>query len=58
MVKVAGADVPPPGAGVITVTLAVPVAAISAAEMAAVNSTECTYVVVRGDPFQSTVELV
>jgi len=56
-VNVAVADVPPPGAGVVTVTSAAPTVAISAAEMAAVSRYEPTYVVARAAPFHITVEL-
>ncbi len=44
-------DVPPPGAGVKTVTLAVPALAISLARMPAVRRLPSTKVVVRLDPF-------
>lgn len=57
MVNVAAADVPPPGAGVVTVTSAAPTVAISAAVMAAVSRYGPTYVVARAAPFHSTVEL-
>lgn len=49
-------DVPPPGAGVNTVTWAVPAVAMSAADMAAVSWVEDTNVVVRLDPFHWTTE--
>jgi len=49
-------DVPPPGAGLVTVTCPVPAAAMSAAVIAAVNCVALTYVVVRLDPFQFTTE--
>jgi len=49
-------DVPPPGAGVNTVTVAVPAVAMSAAVIAAVRRAEDTYVVVRPDPFHWTRE--
>src|SRR5206468_2779116 len=55
-VNVRATDVPPPGAGVTTVTEAVPGAARSAAEMAAANWVLLTNVVVRAAPFQRTVE--
>ena len=50
-------EAPPPGAELNTVTEAVPVVAMSAADIAAVTWVEDTYVVVRLDPFQRTVEL-
>jgi hypothetical protein len=56
IVKVWALEVPPPGAGFTTVTWAVPPTAMSAAVIAAVNWVEETYVVVRFDPFQLTVE--
>src|SRR5438552_1806601 len=49
-------EVPPPGAGVATVICAVPAAATSAAEMAAVSCVALRNVVVRAAPFQRTVE--
>jgi hypothetical protein len=49
-------EVPPPGAGLTTVTEALPAAAISAAVMAAMSCVALPYVVVRGLPFQFTVE--
>jgi hypothetical protein len=56
IVNVWALEVPPPGAGFATVTGAVPAVAMSAAVIAAVNWVEETYVVVRLDPFQFTVE--
>jgi hypothetical protein len=53
-----GREVPPPGAGFVTVTWAVPAAITSVAEMAAVISLVLTNVVVRGLPFQFTSELL
>src|SRR5438309_1013735 len=53
--NVRAADVPPPGAGVTTVTEAVPVAAMSAAGIAAVSCVALTKVVVRAAPFHWTV---
>ena len=50
-VNVTAFDVPPPGAGVTTVTCEVPATARSAAVILAVNSVGEKYVVVRGDPF-------
>src|SRR5437762_9464052 len=55
MENVRAADVPPPGAGVTTVTEAVPVAAMSAAGIAAVSCVALTKVVVRAAPFHCTV---
>ena len=57
-VKVCAGDVPPPGAGVKTVTWAVPGAAVSAARSVAVNRVALTKVVVRSVPFQRTCEPV
>jgi hypothetical protein len=56
--KVCALDVPPPGEGLITVTLAVPVVAMSAAVMAAVTCVLLTNVVVRLDPFHCTLEVL
>ena len=58
MVKVAVLDVPPPGAGLKTVTFAVPAVATSLAGIVAVSTVLETKVVVRGLPFQRTTELV
>ena len=58
MLKVRAAEMPPPGAGVTTVTWAVPAVAISAAEMAAVSWVVLTKVVVRVVPFQLITEAV
>ena len=58
MVKVAMLDVPPPGAGLKTVTFAVPAVATSLAGMAAVSWVLETKVVGRSLPFQRTTELV
>ena len=57
IVKVCAFEVPPPGAGVTTVTAAVPAVAMSAAVMAAVSRVALTKVVIRAFPFQFTVEL-
>src|SRR5579871_1997163 len=57
MVKVRLLEAPPPGAGLTTVTAAVPGVAMSEAGTVAVNSVCETKVVVSGLPFQSTVEL-
>lgn len=54
--KLTAFDVPPPGVGVTTVTLAVPTLAMSVAGIAAVNCVALTKVVVRGLPFHCTVE--
>ena len=51
IVKVAALEVPPPGVGVETVTMAVPTVAMSAAVMAACKLVAETKVVVRGLPF-------
>jgi hypothetical protein len=51
IVKESALDVPPPGVGLTTVTLAVPAEAMSAAVVAAVNCVLLTNVVVRLDPF-------
>jgi len=56
MVNVSALEVPPPGAGFITVTVAVPGVAMSAAVMAACKLVLEPKVVVRGLPFHWTVE--
>ena len=50
-------DVPPPGAGFVTVTVAVPAVAISAAAIAAVNCVALTKVVVLAAPLNFTTEV-
>src|SRR5204863_9190581 len=55
-VNVCAADVPPPGAGVTTVTGTVAAVATSAAAIAAVSWVALTKVVVRAAPFQRTLE--
>jgi len=57
MVNVCGLEVPPPGVGFTTVTDAVPAVATFAAGTIAVSCVEETNVVVRGEPFQLTVEV-
>jgi len=57
IVNVCAFEVPPPGAGFTTVTDAVPTAATFAAGTTAVSCVEETNVVVRAEPFQSTVEV-
>ena len=56
IVNVCAAEVPPPGAGVTTVTDTVPAIAMSVAGTIAVNVVLVTNVVESGDPFQSAVE--
>jgi len=56
MVKLIALEVPPPGAGLVTVTAGVPVEAMLAAGMAAVNCVELTKVVAGADPPKLTVE--
>jgi hypothetical protein len=56
MEKVSAPDVPPPGVGLKTVTDLVPVVAMSAAVIAAVNCVAETYVVVRSAPFHLTTD--
>ena len=50
-------DVPPPGAGFVTVTVAVPAVAISAAVIAAVNCVARTKVVVLAAPLNFTTDV-
>src|SRR5262249_28454652 len=50
-------DVPPPGAGFVTVTVAEPAVAISAAEMAAVSWVALTNVVVLAAPLNFTTDV-
>ncbi len=57
IVKLWALEVPPPGAGLNTVTLAVPAASMSEAGIAAVNRVDETYVVVRSVPFHWITEL-
>jgi hypothetical protein len=56
MLKLWAAEVPPPGAGVLTVTDAVPAAMTSAAAMGVVSWVALTNVVVRSVPFQRTFD--
>jgi hypothetical protein len=56
IVKGSALDVPPPGAGLTTVTLTVPAVAMSAAVMSAVSLALLTKVVVLSSPSQRTVE--
>jgi hypothetical protein len=56
MVKFAAFEVPPPGAGLVTVTASVPAEAMVATGMAAVNCVEFTNVVAGADPPKLTVE--
>src|SRR5580704_1521517 len=58
IVNVEAAEVPPPGAGFVTVTFAVPAVAMSLARIAAVSCVELPNVVARGLPFQFTLELL
>ena len=54
MVKLNPLDVPPPGVGFVTVTVAVPAVVISLARIDAVSCVLLTNVVVRPEPFQFT----
>ena len=54
--KVLALEVPPPGDGVNTVTLAEPLALMSLERIVALTLVEDTNVVVRFDPFQRTTE--
>jgi hypothetical protein len=54
--KFSAPEMPPPGVGVETVTMAVPVAATSAAVMAACKVVLETNIVVRAEPFHCTTE--
>jgi hypothetical protein len=56
MVKLIALEVPPSGAGLVTVTAGVPVEAMLAAGMAVVNCVESTKVVAGADPPKFTVE--
>jgi hypothetical protein len=58
MVKVFEDEVPPPGAGLNTVTVAVPVATMSAAGTVAVREVALTNVVASAVPFHCTTELL
>lgn len=58
IVNAAPADVPPPGAGLTTLTVTDPAVATSLAVMAAVNCVELTYVVARFAPFHWTADAV
>jgi len=55
-VKVKEFEVPPPGVGLVTVKAGVPVEAMLAAGMAAVNCVELTKVVAGADPPKFTIE--
>jgi hypothetical protein len=55
-VKLIAVDVPPPGAGLVTVTASMPVEAMAAAGMAAVNCVELTNVVGIAAPPKLTIE--
>jgi hypothetical protein len=55
--KVAAVDVPPPGLGLLTVTICSPVAAMSVARIAAVTCVPLTNVVVRGEELKFTTEV-
>src|SRR5258708_38605741 len=57
IVKVAPLEVPPPGAGLTTVTLAVPAPATRAAETWAVSFVALAYVVGRAAPFHFTTDV-
>jgi hypothetical protein len=56
IVNICALEVPPPGAGLNTVTVAVPADTMSAAVIAAVSWVEDRYVVVRPAPFHCTTE--
>ncbi len=54
--KLAGADVPPPGVGVTTVTAKVPAVAMSPAGIVAVSDVALPKAVARSTPFHRTIE--
>jgi len=56
IVKLSAPETPPPGAGVETVTIAIPPVAVSAAVTAACKLVVETNVVVRAVPFHCTVD--
>ena len=56
--KVSALEVPPPGAGLLTITEAVPGLAMSAAVIAACTCIPLRNVVVRFEPFHVTFEVV
>ena len=56
MVKFIALEVPPPGAGLVTVTAIVPAEAMLAAGMAAVNCVELRNLVAGADPPKLTIE--
>ena len=56
MVKFIALEVPPPGAGLVTVTASVPVESMLEAGIAAVNCVELTNVVAGADPPKLTIE--
>ena len=56
VVKFSALEVPPPGAGFVTVTVAAPPEAIAAAGMAAVNCVALTNVVAGAVPLKLTIE--
>jgi hypothetical protein len=58
MVKLIALEVLPPGPGLVTVTAGVPVEAMLAAGMAAVNCVELTKVVAGSNPPKLTIEAV
>jgi hypothetical protein len=58
MLKFSEFDVPPPGAGFVTVTCAVPIVVTSVARMAAVNCVALTNVVALGLPLKLTTEVL
>jgi hypothetical protein len=58
IMKESADDMPPPGEGFTTITLAVPADVMSAAVIAAVTIVLLTNVVVRIEPFHCTVELL
>lgn len=57
IVSVAAADIPPPGAGFVTLIEALPAVAISAAVIVAVTCVPLVNVVVLGDPLRLTTEV-
>ena len=56
MAKLIALEVPPPGAGLVTVTAGMPIEAMLAAGIAAVNCVELTKVVAGADPPKLTIE--